>query len=414
MTAMTTMATPERSPQLDPLAAAAALGIISPRWEHDVPFLILNRSVDDRRAGARPFRFESAIDGGRQRVAFTLRAPGIGLVDELHGRIRVPDRGGEMSRVVVAGASGFMGRALVEALRADGEVVATIGRGPEADAGWGDADAILAVVDGASVVVNLAGRSVNCRYTAANRAEILSSRIDTTRAIGIAIGASTAPPPLWLNSSTATIYRHAEDRPQSEADGELGTGFSVGIATAWEAEFFAPALPSTRRVALRTAIVLGDGGVLTPLARLSRLGLGGAHVDGPWFPSRRRAAAGTEHRWCARRGTQRFSWIHLDDVIEIIRFIRAHPELEPALRSILTDGDAHGPSKEGAVPARHALVWSVAIATPFRMPAVHPELRLTHHARSGPTSSLSEYPLHDHHHDRLGTQADRHQRHRLC
>src|SRR5690606_22288648 len=114
---------------------------------------------------------------------------------------------------------------------------------------------------------------VNCRYTPENRAEIFSSRLETTAALSRAIGRAAAPPPLWVNSSTATIYRHAEDRPMTEADGELGTGFSVEVAKAWERALFADPLPRTRRVALRSAIVLGDGGVLGPLRTLARLGL---------------------------------------------------------------------------------------------------------------------------------------------
>jgi uncharacterized protein len=114
----------------------------------------------------------------------------------------------------------------------------------------------------------------------------------------------------------------------TEAAGELGTGFSVDVARAWEEAFFERDLPGTRRVALRTAIVLGDGGALTPLLGLARIGFGGAQVDGPWFRSRRRVAAGTFHEYGARGGRQRFSWVHLEDVLGIIRFLMAHPELD--------------------------------------------------------------------------------------
>jgi len=230
-------------------------------------------------------------------------------------------------RIVIAGASGFMGRFLAERFRAAGDEVLTIGR-TSADAIWGDSAGILAVVDGADVLVNLAGKSVNCRYGPANRAEILRSRVDTTRALADAVAAAARPPSLWLNSSTATIYRHAEDRPMTESTGELGTGFSVGIARAWEDAFFESDLPSTRRVALRTAIVLGDGSALVPLLNLARIGFGGAQIDGPWFRSRRRVTAGTFHEYGARGGRQRFSWVHLDDVLGIIRFLIAHPEID--------------------------------------------------------------------------------------
>lgn len=114
----------------------------------------------------------------------------------------------------------------------------------------------------------------------------------------------------------------------TESTGELGTGFSVGIARAWEEAFFERDLPATRRVALRTAIVLGDGSALVPLLYLARIGFGGAQIDGPWFRSRRRIAAGTFHEYGARGGRQRFSWVHLDDVFGIIRFLVAHPEID--------------------------------------------------------------------------------------
>ena len=230
-------------------------------------------------------------------------------------------------RIVIAGASGFMGRYLTERFRASGDEVLTIGRA-HGEATWGDADGIRSVVDGADVLINLAGKSVNCRYGPANRAEILRSRVETTRALGAAVAAASRPPALWLNASTATIYRHAEDRAMTESTGEPGTGFSVGIARAWEEAFFERELPATRRVALRTAIVLGDGSALTPLLNLARIGFGGAQVDGPWFRSRRRVAAGTFHEYGARGGRQRFSWIHLADVLGIIRFLIDHDEID--------------------------------------------------------------------------------------
>ncbi len=183
-------------------------------------------------------------------------------------------------------------------------------------------------MSGADLVLNLAGRSVNCRYGPRNRDVILRSRTDTTRELGDAIATSDAPPALWINSSTATIYRHADDRPMTEATGELGTGFSVDVARAWEDAFFERDLPATRRVALRTAIVLGDGSALIPLLRLARFGLGGPQLDGRWPATRARRAAGTYHEFRTRGGRQRFSWIHIADVVRAIRFIADHPELE--------------------------------------------------------------------------------------
>jgi NAD dependent epimerase/dehydratase family enzyme len=237
-----------------------------------------------------------------------------------------------MTRVVVAGASGFMGRRLVAARRRAGEDVRTIGRSG-ADAAWGDTAAITRLLDGADLLVNLAGRSVNCRYTPANRVEIVRSRVETTAELARAVAAADVPPPLWINSSTATIYRHADDRPMTEAGGELGEGFSVDVARAWERAFFEPELPGVRRVALRTAIVLGRGSVMIPLTRLTRLGLGGPQLDGRWPGTPSRTAAGVHHRYrpTAARGRQRFSWVHLDDVVDAIEFLRAHPELDGAV-----------------------------------------------------------------------------------
>ncbi|MFI2102901.1 epimerase [Isoptericola sp. NPDC019693] len=233
-------------------------------------------------------------------------------------------------RAVVAGWNGFIGDRLVADLAERGYGVVRVGRtGP--DARWGDAAALAAAVDGAELVVNLAGKSVGCRYTEANRDEILRSRVETTRALRQAVEAAATPPRLWLNASTATIYRYAADRPQTESDGELGTGFSVDVARSWERELFAGDLPGTRRVALRMAIVLG-GPASDLLARIARLGVGGPQHDGWWFPHRRYRGIGNEpsggpvpvHR---SGGRQKFSWIHVDDVLAAIRFLESHDEL---------------------------------------------------------------------------------------
>ena len=231
-----------------------------------------------------------------------------------------------MTRTVIAGARGFIGRHLVAALRADGHEVATVGR-RDADATWDEPAGIARLVDGADVLVGLAGRPVDCRYTDANRREILRSRVETTRALRTATAAASVPPRVWLNASTATIYRHAVDRPNTEDDGALGSGFSVDVARAWERELFAGDLPGTRRVALRMAIVLGDGPATRRLLALARLGLGGPHLDGPWPRHRRYRGIGPDATgpdrapWHRTRGRQRFSWIHVDDVVRSIRLL---------------------------------------------------------------------------------------------
>ncbi|KJQ54450.1 epimerase [Microbacterium sp. SA39] len=230
-------------------------------------------------------------------------------------------------KVVIGGSTGFMGTYLVPRMLAAGREVVRISRSG-ADIHWGDQEAIDRAVDGASLVIGLAGKSVNCRYTPENRAEIFRSRLETTASLSTAVARAERPPALWVNSSTATIYRHAEDRPMTESDGELGTGFSVEVAKAWEQALFADDLPATRRVALRSTIVLGHGGVLEPVRNLARLGLGGAQYDGRWPVSKARRAAGTAHLPGARRGRQRFSWVHIEDVARIIDFLERTRELE--------------------------------------------------------------------------------------
>ena len=236
----------------------------------------------------------------------------------------------EARRAVVAGWTGFIGQALVDDLAARGYDVVRVGRsGP--DARWSDDAAVRRLVDGADLLVNLAGKSVGCRYTDRNRDEILRSRVETTRQLHDAVAAATRPPRVWLNASTATIYRYALDRPQTEDDGELGAGFSVDVARAWEHELFAGRLPGTRRVALRMAIVLG-GPASDMLARLARFGVGGPQLDGWWFQHRRYRGTGDHPTGSAvpvhrSGGRQKFSWIHIDDVLRAVRFLEEHEDI---------------------------------------------------------------------------------------
>ena len=210
--------------------------------------------------------------------------------------------------VVLAGASGFIGRYVRSRFEQDGWAVRTIGRKGtgSSSASWNDDDALTRVLNGADLLVNLAGRSVSCRYSARNKAAILESRVRTTEALGRAIARCQEPPSTWLNASTGTIYRDARDRPQSEHDGEPGTGFSVDVARAWEAALDAAATPETRKIPLRISIVLGPGGgALRPFANLARLGLGGHMGD----------------------GNQKFSWIHVEDLYRCMRFLHARTDI---------------------------------------------------------------------------------------
>jgi uncharacterized protein len=212
-------------------------------------------------------------------------------------------------KIVLAGGTGFVGKYLQQKYTALGYEVIIISRG-EKYVAWSNSTAIINSLEHAEILINLAGKSVDCRYNEKNKKEIYDSRIDTTNALGEAILQCKKPPPLWINSSTATIYRHAEDRPMTEANGEIGTGFSVDIATAWEKTFFDFSLHKTRQVALRMAIVLGkDGGVMHPLKTLVRFGLGGKQG----------------------KGNQMFSWIHIEDVFRCIEFVHQNSFVSGAI-----------------------------------------------------------------------------------
>jgi uncharacterized protein len=225
-------------------------------------------------------------------------------------------------RIVLAGGNGQVGNILARYFHAQGHSVVVLARKAYA-APWrvvqwdgvtlGDWAREL---KNARVVVNLAGRNVNCRYTAEHQREIMESRVLSTRVLGEAIGGLSAPPRVWLNSSTATIYRHAFDRPMDEATGEIGGneadaprswGFSIQVATAWEENFFAASTPKTRKVALRSSVILSPdpGGIFDVLLRLVRSGLGGASGSGKQF----------------------VSWIHGADFAGAVDFLIAREEL---------------------------------------------------------------------------------------
>jgi len=160
-------------------------------------------------------------------------------------------------------------------------------------------------------LINLCGKSVNCRYNRRNREAILESRTHTTRSLSDAISDLKNPPKVWINASTATIYEHSLDNPNTEHDGKIGTGFSVEVAKAWERELFATTHPNIRKIAIRTSMVLGKGknSVYPILARLTRLGQGGK----------------------LSKGNQMVSWIHIADFLRAINFLIEEEDIEGAV-----------------------------------------------------------------------------------
>jgi uncharacterized protein len=206
-------------------------------------------------------------------------------------------------RIVIPGGSGQVGTIVARNYQSRGDEVVVIARNtskaPWRTAQWDGATFgdWANEIDGADIVLNLAGRSVNCRYNQANRSQIKNSRVVSTRLVGQAIAQAKRPPRLWINASTATIYRHALDRPMDETTGELGGDepdapdtwrFSIDVAKSWEDAFFSSQTPAmTRKIALRSAMVMSPDpdGIFDTLLGLVRRGLGGASGSGKQFVS---------------------------------------------------------------------------------------------------------------------------------
>ena len=226
-------------------------------------------------------------------------------------------------RIVLPGGGGQVGNILSRYFHAQGHDVVVLARtltsAPWRVVHWDGANLgnWTSELENADVLINLAGRSVDCRYTAANRRAIKESRIQTTHLLGQAIGQSVHPPRLWMNASTATIYRHALDRPMDEQTGEIGGNepdapakwrFSIDVATNWEKAFFDAPTPNTRKIALRSAVIMSPdrGSIFDTLLRLVRFGLGGTAASGQQF----------------------VSWIHDEDFLRSIDYLIARDEID--------------------------------------------------------------------------------------
>ena len=199
-----------------------------------------------------------------------------------------------MNKIVIAGGSGYLGTALVNYFKdrvGDIVILSRVGKEPEGNvrtvtwdaASFGNWNGEL---ENADVVINLTGKSVDCRYTEANKKLILSSRLDSTTVLGKAIQLCTVPPRVWINASSATIYKASFDKFMTESMGDIGDDFSMTVCKKWEEAFNQFNLPQTRKVVLRTSIVLGkEGGALIALRNLVKVGFGGIQGDGKQFVS---------------------------------------------------------------------------------------------------------------------------------
>ena len=255
-------------------------------------------------------------------------------------------------KVLIPGGTGQVGAALGRALRGDGHevVVLTRGAGGEGRVSW-DGERLgpwAREVDGSDVVINLAGRSVSCRYTKQNLTEMMRSRVRSARVVGQAIAAAGRPPRAWLQMSTATIYAHTHGAPNDDVTGVIGGSeegvpgywaFSVDIAQAWERELDEATVPLTRKVALRTAMVMTPdrGGVFDVLSHMARLGLGGP-------------VAG---------GGQYVSWIHEDDLTAAVRFIIDHDVLAGPVNLA-----SPGPVRQRDFMRELRAAWGVPVGLP--------------------------------------------------
>lgn len=229
-------------------------------------------------------------------------------------------------KIVIPGGSGQVGTVLARAFYQKRIEVIVLSRAPTVApwkvVRWDVSRPVTwaAELEGADAIINLAGRSVNCRYTPANRAAIMQSRIESVRAVGAAINRCSHPPKVWLQASTATIYAHRFDAPNDETSGIIGGHepkapsqwrFSIDVATAWERALDEAEVPNTRKVKLRSAMIMSPdhGGIFDTLLGLVRRGLGGTSGDGRQF----------------------VSWVHHLDFVRAVLWIIEHDSMHGAV-----------------------------------------------------------------------------------
>lgn len=215
------------------------------------------------------------------------------------------------NKTIIAAANGYLGKLLAKHFASNGFEVIGLCRKPTT---LENARCVIwdgknlgnwsKELEGASSLINLSGKSVDCRYTEENKRLIIASRVNSTKVLGLAVAACANPPKVWLNAGSATIYSHAEDKDMGEETGEIGEGFSVDVCKTWENTFFSCDTPKTRKAVLRISFVLGnDGGAYPMLKKLVKLGAGGA----------------------MGKGIQYISWIHEDDFCSSVEWLLNNP-----------------------------------------------------------------------------------------
>ena len=251
-------------------------------------------------------------------------------------------------KIVIAGGTGFLGSCLKDYYAATDTHLVILTRGISRREGnvsyvqWDGKSTgkWCQEIEGADALINLNGKSVDCRYNKKNRALIYASRLDATRVLGDAVLNCTSPPRVWINASSATFYRHSLDKEMDETTGEPGAGFSVDVVQRWEQAFNSFNTPFTRKVIIRTSIVLGrNGGALNPLKTLTQSGLGGRQGQ----------------------GNQYVSWLHENDFVSIIDFLITHDD---AMGVYNVTSPNPVPNNEFMKAIRKVLKMPVSIPTP--------------------------------------------------
>lgn len=257
-------------------------------------------------------------------------------------------------KIIIAAGTGFLGKNLEKYFADKGNEVYILTRNPKRknEIHW-DAKTVgewKNLLENSDVLINLTGKSVDCRYTEKNKKEILASRINSTKVLQEAIDLCFNKPKVWLNSSSATIYTHSETHLNTEDNGIIGDDFSMNICKSWEKEFFKSKTENVRKVALRTSIVLGNnGGAFPKLKMLTKSGLGGKQG----------------------RGNQNVSWIHIDDFCKAIQHIIDNENMSGVINVTAPNPLSNEEfmmklRKEMKVPfGLNAPVWQLEIASIF-------------------------------------------------